>query len=301
VTRKPHYDIKETYISLVPQRSSRRAVQPAMTSPHRTPARAALAGAALLSLLAAAPVAAQDGGAGRTVTLGIGAQAYPQYPGADSYGIGPFPIFGMRRAGEPITFGSADDSAGFGLLGHDSVIDFGPAIRFQNKRDEDDVGAAVGNVGFTVEAGGFVNINPSRNFRIRAELRRGFGGHKAWVGSLGADLILRDEQNYVFAIGPRVRWADNRYNDRYFGVTPAVSGATGLATLDPDGGVYAVGAIANLTHRLGRNWGVQAYAGYDRLVGDAADSPIVRTFGSRDQFSGGGGLWIEFNVGGGRR
>lgn len=275
-----------------------------MTSSHRTSARvAALAGAALLSLFAAAPAAAQDDEAprGRILTLGIGAQTYGKYPGADSNGIGPFPIFGLRRPGQPIRFGSADDGAGFGFLGYDSVINFGPSVRFQNKRDEEDVGAAVGDVGFTVEVGGFVDINPSRNFRLRAELRRGLGGHRAWVGSLGADLILRDDQNYIFSVGPRVRWADNRYNDRYFGVTPAVAGTTGLAALDPDGGVYAVGGIANLTHRLGRNWGVQAYAGYDRLVGDAADSPIVRNFGSRDQISGGGGLWIEFNVGGGSR
>lgn len=263
---------------------------------------AALTGAALFLSLAA-PASAQDEQAprGRILTLGLGAQVYPLYPGAHDYNIGPMPIFGLRRPGQPIMFESADDGAGFGLLAYDSVINFGPAVRFQNKRDEDDVGAAVGDVGFTVEVGGFVEIIPSRNFRIRAELRRGLGGHKAWVGSLGADLIMRDDQNYMVSIGPRVRWADNRYNDRYFGVTPAVAGATGLAALDPDGGIYAVGGIANLTHRLGRNWGVQAYAGYDRLVGDAADSPIVRAFGSRDQFSGGGGLWIEFNVGGGGR
>jgi len=262
-----------------------------MKTSQRTPLRlAALAGSAL-ALLAASPASAQDegGGGGRTVTLGMGAQ------------VGPFPNFGLRRPGEPITFESADDGGGFGFLGHDSVINFGPAIRFQSKREEDDVGAAVGDVGFTVEVGGFIDINPSRNFRLRAELRRGIGGHKAWVGNLGADLIMRDDQNYMVSIGPRVRWADNRYNERYFGVTPAVAGTTGLAALDPDGGIYAVGGIANLTHRLGRNWGLQAYAGYDRLVGDAADSPIVRGFGSRDQFSGGAGLWIEFNVGGGRR
>lgn len=263
---------------------------------------AALTGAVFL-LSIAAPASAQDeeAPAGRTVTLGLGAQIYPLYPGAHDYNIGPLPIFGLRRPGQPIMFQSADDGAGFGLLGYDSVINFGPTVRLQGKRDEDDVGAPVGNVGFTVEVGGFVSINPSRNFRIRAELRRGVGGHKAWLGSLGADLILRDDQNYIFSIGPRARWADNRYSDTYFGVTPAVSGATGLAALDPDGGIYAVGAIANLTHRLGRNWGFQGYAGYDRLVGDAADSPIVRAFGSRDQFSGGAGLWIEFNVGGGRR
>jgi outer membrane protein len=256
---------------------------------------AALIGAAALALFAAGPAAAQ-----RTVTLGLGAQAAPKYPGADNYGNGPMPNFDLRRPGEPITFESADDGAGFGVLGRNSVINFGPAFRFQSKRDEDDVGAAVGDVGFTVEAGGFIEILPSRNFRIRAELRQGLGGHKALTGTLGADVIFRDDQNYIFSIGPRVRWADNKYHDRYFGVTPAVAGVTGLAALDPDGGVYAVGGIANFTHRLGRNWGVQAYAGYDRLVGDAADSPIVRAFGSRDQFSGGAGLWIEFGVGGRR-
>jgi len=257
---------------------------------------AALIGAAALAFLAATPAGAQ-----RTLTLGLGAQTYPQYPGGDAYGVSPFPIFDLRRPDQPITFESADDGAGFGVLGRDSVVNVGPAVRFQNKREEDDVGAPVGDVGFTVEVGGFVEILPSRNFRLRAELRKGLGGHRALVGSLGADVIFRDDQNYIFSVGPRVRWADNKYQDRYFGVTSAVAGATGLAALDPDGGIYAVGAIANVTHRLGRNWGLQGYAGYDRLVGDAADSPIVRTFGSRDQFSGGAGLWIEFNVGGGSR
>ena len=264
-----------------------------MTKPKLPLRPAALIGAAAIALFAAAsPAAAQ-----RTVTIGLGAQVAPKYPGADNYGIGPMPVFDIRRPGDPITYESADDGAGFGLLGRDSVIDFGPALRFQSKRDEDDVGAAVGDVGFTVEAGGFVSIHPSQNFRIRAELRQGIGGHKALVGTLGADVIFRDDQNYIFSIGPRVRWASGKYNDRYFGVTPAVAGVTGLPAFDPDGGIYAVGGIANFTHRLGRNWGVQAYAGYDRLVGDAADSPIVRAFGSRDQFSGGAGLWIEFGVG----
>jgi MipA family protein len=272
-----------------------------MKTATRSPFRlAALSGAAFLTLTAAAPAFAQDNEAprGRIVTLGIGPQAYPRYPGADSYGIGPFPIVGLRRPGQPIAFSSGDDSASIALLRYDSVINFGPAVRFQAKRNEDDVGAAVGDVPFTVEAGGFVQLLPSRNFRIRAELRRGVNGHKAWLGSLGADLIFRDDQNYIFAVGPRVRWASNRYNDTYFGVPFSIP-AVGLpAAYDPDGGIYAVGGIANFTRRLGRNWGLQAYAGYDRLVGDAADSPLVRTLGSRDQFSGGAGLWLEFGVGG---
>jgi outer membrane protein len=38
------------------------------------------------------------------------------------------------------------------------------------------------------------------------------------------------------------------------------------------------------------------YGRYERLVGDAADSPIVREFGSRNQLSGGLGLTYTFTM-----
>jgi outer membrane protein len=258
---------------------------------------AALASAASVALIAA-PAAAQDGG-GYTITVGAGAQTYPKYPGADSYGINPLPIFGFRREGSPMPFQAPDDGVGFGVLGRDSAFNFGPSVRLQNKRDEDDVGAPVGDVGLTVEVGGFVQVFPSRNFRLRAELRQGIGGHKGLVGDLGADLVVRDEGTYIFSIGPRARWGDNDFHDAYFGVPLAIP-ASGLAAFDPHSGFYAVGAVAGLTYKLGRNWGVRSYVGYDRLIGDAARSPIVRSFGSRDEFSGGAGLFLEFNIGGRR-
>jgi MipA family protein len=267
----------------------------------RTPLRTAAIAGTAFAFLAATPAFAQDsdaGGGGYTITIGLGAQTYAKYPGSDSYGINPLPIFGFRRQGSPLPFKAPDDGIGFGFLGRDSIVDFGPALRFQNKREQDDVGAAVGDVGFTVEAGGFVSINPSRNFRVRAEVRQGIGGHRGLVGDLGADLVLRDRDTYIFSIGPRVRWGDSDFQRAYFGVTPVVTGNTGLATFTPSSGIYAIGATAGLTYKIGRNWGVQGYVGYDRLVRDAADSPIVRAFGSRDQFSGGAGLFLEFNVGG---
>jgi outer membrane protein len=42
-----------------------------------------------------------------------------------------------------------------------------------------------------------------------------------------------------------------------------------------------------------------AYAKYDRLSGDAADSPVVRELGSRSQLSGGLGITYTFNLGDG--
>jgi len=253
-------------------------------------------GAAAVALLAAAPAAAQESD-NWLLTLGGGARVDPKYPGADEYGVGPMPIFGLRRQGAPLPFEAPDEGAGFGFLSDESPFDFGPAIQFQSKRQEEDVGAPVGDVGFTVEVGGFAQVHLSDHFRLRAEARRGVGGHDGWIGDLSADFVMRDRDSYVFSIGPRVRLSDDRYQNAYFGVTPPVSAATGLPVFDADGGVHAIGVVAGLTHMFGRNWGVYGYAGYDRLVGDAADSPIVRAFGSRDQYSAGLGLFYSFDVG----
>jgi len=269
-------------------------------SQHRPFRFAALVGGAAIAL-SAAPAAAQDEESGERdwiVSLGAGARISPKYPGADNYGFSPMPIFGLRREGDPLPVEAPDEGAGFGFLGDDSAFDFGPTLQFERKREEEDVGAPVGEVDFTVEAGAFAQVYLGDNFRIRAEGRKGLGGHDGWVGDIMADFVLRDESTYVFTIGPRARWADNDYHDAYFGVTPGVATAAGIPAFNPDDGFYSIGAYAGLTYMLGRRWGVYTYAGYDRLIGDAADSPIVRSFGSRDQFSGGIGLFFDINVGG---
>ncbi len=261
---------------------------------------AILGGCAALCLSTVPAMAQDNGGSGWTVTAGAGAQIYPKYPGAHDYTVFPLPIFGLRRQGAPMPFISQDDGIGFGLLGQDSVVNFGPAFSVEGRRRESDVGAAVGNVPFTIEAGGFVELTPVRNFRLRAELRQGLGGHRGLVGAVGADVVLRDNDTYIFAVGPRARWGDSDFNRAYFGVTPAIATATGLPAYTATSGFYAVGGVANLTYKLGSNWGMRSYFRYDRLINDAARSPIVRSFGSRDQFSGGAGLFLEFNVGGRR-
>ena len=265
----------------------------------RTPAAAI--GVLALASLAAAPAAAQDDGGGHIVTIGLGAQALPQYPGANSYSIYPMPILGLRREGRPMPFMAHDQGIGFGLLGSDSVVNFGPAFQLRARRREDDVGAPVGNVGYTIEAGGFVELFPVHNVRLRGELRQGIGGHRGLVGDLGADFVIRDADTYIFSIGPRARWGDGDFNRAYFGISPTAAVATGIPAYTPRSGFYALGGMAGLTYKLGRNWGMRSYFGYDRLIRDAAASPIVRRFGSRDQFSGGAGLFLEFTVGGHRR
>jgi len=227
------------------------------------------------------------------VRIGLGPQVTPSYPGADEVRFGPYINVDTARGDTPFGFEAQDESFGFTVINANG-IGAGPSVSIQRSRTNADVGTSIGKVKTTIEAGGFLTAYAAPNLRLRAELRRGLGGHDGFVGEVSADLIMRDGDNYVFAIGPRVVLSGARYQRAYFGVTPAQRQATGLALYRPGGGVQSVGGTAGLTYQFSRRWGVMTYGRYDRLLSDAADSPVVRQLGSRNQFSGGLGLTYTF-------
>ena len=62
----------------------------------------------------------------------------------------------------------------------------------------------------------------------------------------------------------------------------------------PEGGVKDIGLTLDLDYSLTENWIVTSRAGYKRLLGDAADSPLVEDRGSANQFSVGLSLGYRF-------
>ena len=250
--------------------------------------------AAVLVVPALSPAAAQDSNDIR-VRVGAGAQLHPEYVGADETKVSPLLHVNIARGTNPFSFGAPDDSAGLSLVSSNG-FSFGPVANIQGRRTNADVGAPVGRVARTIEVGAFAQYQASPSIRLRAELRKGVNGHEGLVGSIGADRIWRDGDRYVFSIGPRLLFSDGRYQRAYFGVTPAASLASGLPEYRPGGGIHAVAVASGLSTQLNSRWGVFGFARYERLVGDAARSPIVREFGSRNQLSGGIGLNYTFTI-----
>jgi outer membrane protein len=60
--------------------------------------------------------------------------------------------------------------------------------------------------------------------------------------------------------------------------------------------VHAVGLASGLSYGFSPRWGMFGFARYDRLVGDAGKSPIVRDLGSRNQLAAGVGLTYTFTI-----
>lgn len=229
------------------------------------------------------------------IRVGLGAQLRPEFIGAKDRSVGPLWDVDVASGTEPFRFEAPDDSFGI-ILFKSGGFSFGPAANLQGTRKESDVGAPVGKVSTTIEAGAFAQMQLGDSVRMRGELREGVNGHEGLVGDLGADYIWRDGDRYVLSLGPRVLFSDARYQRAYFGVTPAVALATGLPAFDPDGGVHAVAATGGMSFQFGPRWGLFGFARYERLVGEAARSPIVRQFGSRNQMSAGIGLSYMFNI-----
>lgn len=250
----------------------------------------------LISAIVLFPTAAraQDAGDYR-VRVGLGAQVRPDFIGGDGTDVAPLWDVDIARGTNEFKFEAPGDSFGIPVVSKNG-FSFGPAANVEGSRKNSDVGAPVGKVKTTFEAGGFAQAFVTKSVRLRGELLKGIGGHKGLVGSLSADHVWRDGDRYVVSIGPRVRFSDSRYQRGYFGVTPAAALASGLPTYRPGGGVHAVGVGSGLSYQFNSRWGMFGYAAYDRLVGDAAKSPIIRRFGSRNQPSGGLGLSYTFTV-----
>ena len=245
----------------------------------------------------AIPAAAQDadpvGKEPRRYRITGGLQFTPRFPGADDLQPSPMVNVDIARGDTPFRFEAPDDGFGIDIV-KAGAFSFGPVANFEDKRTAKDVGAALPEVDFSLEFGAAAKLELGDSFRLRGEVRKGVTGHKGWVGVAGADYIARDGDRWLFSIGPRVTWSDNKYQDAWFSVAPADSAPSGLPAFDAGGGIQAYGATASFLTRFGEHWGISTYAKYDRLTGDAADSPIVRVHGSRDQFSGGLGLSYTF-------
>lgn len=263
--------------------------------------RFALGLAATLSVAtwAAAPALAQDATEkpARLVMVGLGPRYAPAWIGDDDHKFGVMPQIEVWKEGQPFPAETPDEAKGFRLTGKEDRAQAGLVIGFAPSRSRKDVGLAVDRIGFGMEPGIYGQVPLGQALRLRGEVRHAVGSHNALRADLMLDHVVRLKDDAVVAtVGPRVRFGDARFQRRMFGVDAAASARTGLTPYRPDAGLHAVGVAAGAQIKVKGPWGVALAAGYDRLTGPGATSPIVRAVGSRDQWSLGMALTHTFRI-----
>lgn len=229
----------------------------------------------------------------------IGIAAVPDYEGAEDHQILPL-VDGRLNWGE--RYIAVEGPAIRANIIASERFEFGPVASFTFGRDADIENLAVARLG-AIDDAYEVGLFGAVNFALGGndKLRLGVQGvhdvsdvHGGFVITAGATYTapVGDRLNLMFDLG--ASYANDDYAETYFSVSPAGSLASGLAAFDAGGGLKDVGAQFTASYRIGDNWGIAAQAGYRRLLGDFADSPVVSNGGSADQLSGGIGVFFTF-------
>ena len=258
-----------------------------MTGPYRW-----LAPLAALLMLIAGQAAAQDAfiapepQAQYVVNLGAGGGVVPQYPGADKYMFVPYPIIEVGRLYLPFIGQTEKKTRGifiypsFGIIG-------------ERKASDDNSLQGTKEIDWAFEAGVGGGFRYDW-FRAYATIRQGFNGYSGQTGEIGADVILPIGPRFELAFGPRTSWGSDGYMETYFGVTPSEASKGILTAYKADAGFKTAGLAATANYWLTDKTRLQVKGSWNRLIGDAGDSPIVK-YGSRDQWMAGIGISHKFS------
>jgi outer membrane protein len=232
-----------------------------------------------------------------TVMVGVGGEYKPDFEGAKRNTLSPVPIFSIRRAGSTEQFRGPRDGASIALIAFGDLR-AGPVGKFVASRKANSYSElnGLGDVNAVIELGGFVEYFPVDWFRARVELRQGFGGHHGVVADVSADVIVPVMQRFTVSGGPCFTWESTNATSPYFGIDAVQAMATGLPAFNAKGGAHSIGAGAQVSYRINPQWEVHSYIEYQRLLGDAAASPLVTLRGSPNQTTIGIGASYSFDV-----
>jgi len=214
------------------------------------------------------------------VTLGAGVDVSPAYFGSDQYEAGPTGIARIDYLRFPNGFEYGSGQA----VGYRTGLGLRGSVRYISGRNSSDYSEIRGldDVPWTFEAGFGLGYE-QRNYRVFGDVRYGIIGTNAWVGDLGADAIAYPVDGLTLTLGPRLNFGSTLFTDTYFGVSASDSADSGLPEYDASGGLLSGGVVLGARYLFNERWGLEGEASWERLVNDAADSPIT-ALGSDDQY-----------------
>ena len=222
--------------------------------------------------------------------IGAGLGVKPDYEGSDDYEFAPNWLLSATNLYHPDTYviiGGPilrsnfvpDPNIRLGLSGqyvgnrhhvHDSRVD--------DMRGVDDslLLGVIGGWDFLPEP----NRSLSVTLDVRADTLNGNGvlitPRLTYSGPLGGDWNIKTE---VYST-----WASDDYMSEYYGVSSANAARSGLKSFNADDSFKEVGLALDVNYRISQRWTATGVAVLSRLIGDAADSPVVDDRGDKNQF-----------------
>lgn len=224
-------------------------------------------------------------------SLGVIAGIKPDYEGSDDYEFAWVPDIRISWR-DIIVFRGKSLRA----IYRKDRLRAGALVAAEGGRDEDDNNAlrGLGDVDSGAAVGAFLDYELIKRVTFQSEFRHEVaGGHGGALLDLGLSLRLPLDKPWVRTyFGTTI--ASDDYMEEFFAVNANQSAGSGLQQYDADAGVKSFTFSLASGYDITENWVIGATVIYSRLTGDAGDSPIVESRGSKDQVTAGLGLSYQF-------
>jgi outer membrane protein len=236
---------------------------------------------------------------GVVIVGGIGSGS--DYEGSDDYEIGPFAKAVLSWEGYYARI--TKSSLKLNVIAMEN-FDFGPTVSYGGGRDdgvEDDKVKLLREVDESLEVGFFAEYrivnkaDPGYEVSVGLDAAKDVNdGHDGMLVGASVDYQRPVMEGLTWSLGVSTTYADDNYMESYFTIDVDNASRSGLARFDAEGGFKDVGLSTSLSYDFTEHWSVTGMLAYTRLIGDAADSPVVEDRGSENQFSGGVAVGYAF-------
>ncbi|MCI4646389.1 MAG: MipA/OmpV family protein [Hyphomonadaceae bacterium] len=212
------------------------------------------------------------------ISFGPAVMVDPKYPGSDAFDVLPLPFLRASWRGivdlgpDAIRLNAPTEGRFKGAL----------VLGISRGRDEDesDELTGLGDIDMAAQAGLDLSVTllqqQSWQASLGAELRQDLGGTDGLTVEIGPSIAWRVSPRFGLEVSAGAAWADDKHMEGYFGITPDQSAATTFAVYQPESGLRSADLTVGTQWQYGKNWSLITNARLEYLVGDAADSPLVK-------------------------
>lgn len=209
-------------------------------------------------------------------TLGAGAGYAPEYEGSDEYDVVALPVISADYK-DGLFFANMREGVGsYPLQGEDYKV--GASIGYAMGRDESDDRKNLAGMG---DVDGSVTGNVLAQYtlgiaQISGKVSTALTGDYGTTADIGAGTRYPVTEDLSLTGKVGTTWADEEHMSNHFGINAVQSARSGYSQHDADAGFKSVGIAVGATYLITENWKTNLTVKGDQLIGDAADSPIVK-------------------------
>jgi outer membrane protein len=230
--------------------------------------------------------------------IGLLVGTAPDYIGSSDHKGVVAPFFKYTLSGSHQYLALAGSQLSFNLVNH-PAFSFGPVLNYRLERSsvKNDRVDRMAKIDSALEGGAFIGYafvdksNPRQRLNFTLMWTADMSGvYNGWLLTGAVKAWLPIAKAWDLGLGISSTYGDNAYTNKYFGVDVRDAIIAPFRPYNASAGFRDVSATPSVVYHMNQNWAIAGGVRYSRLLGDAANSPLVDNVGSKDQLTVGAGV-----------